>query len=184
MATAQPPAPETPAQQFSIQKIYLRDVSFENPNAPHVYSGTTWEPKMDLGIESSNRKVKEEQYEVVLKVTIEAKIEDKTAYLIEVHQAGIFMARGFDEAGLGPLLGSFCPNILYPYAREAVTSLATNRNRGKRRRPPTPDGCAPRADCRSRCRVMGYGIGDPAGAQRQPNDTLGPRSGRSGATDP
>ncbi|RLA32844.1 MAG: protein-export chaperone SecB [Gammaproteobacteria bacterium] len=126
MATAQPPAPETPAQQFSIQKIYLRDVSFENPNAPHVYSGTTWEPKMDLGIESSNRKVKEEQYEVVLKVTIEAKIEDKTAYLIEVHQAGIFMARGFDEAGLGPLLGSFCPNILYPYAREAVTSLATN----------------------------------------------------------
>jgi len=126
MATAQPPAPETPVQQFSIQKIYLRDVSFENPNAPQVYSGTTWEPKMNLGIESSNRKIKEEQYEVVLKVTVEAKIEDKTAYLIEVHQAGIFMARGFDEAGLKQLLGSFCPNVLYPYAREAVTSLASN----------------------------------------------------------
>jgi preprotein translocase subunit SecB len=122
--TPEAPAPEAPAQQFSIQKIYLRDVSFENPNAPLIYSGTSWEPKMNLGIESSSRKLGEEQYEVVLKVTIEAKIEDKTAYLIEVHQAGLFSARGFDEAALGPLLGSFCPNILYPYAREEVTSLA------------------------------------------------------------
>ncbi len=118
------PATETPAQQFGIQKIYLRDASFENPNSPQIYAGPGWEPKMEMGIESSSRRIAEEQYEVVLKVTIEAKIGDKTAYLIEVQQAGLFAARGFGEAELGPLLGSYCPNILYPYAREEVGSLA------------------------------------------------------------
>lgn len=124
MATEPAPAPETPAQQFSIQKLYLRDVSFENPNSPQVYTGNGWEPKMNMGIESSSRRVGDDQFEVVLKVTVEAKIEDNTAYLIEVHQAGLFLAHGFDEAALGPLLGSFCPNILYPFAREEVSSLA------------------------------------------------------------
>jgi len=124
MATDPAPAPETPAQQFNIQKLYLRDVSFENPNSPQVYSGNSWEPKMNMGIESSSRRVADDQFEVVLKVTVEAKIEDNTAYLIEVHQAGLFVAQGFDEAALGPLLGSFCPNILYPFAREEVSSLA------------------------------------------------------------
>lgn len=124
MATDPAPAPETPAQQFNIQKLYLRDVSFENPNSPQVYTGNSWEPKMNMGIESSSRRVADDQFEVVLKVTVEAKIEDNTAYLIEVHQAGLFVAQGFDEAALGPLLGSFCPNILYPFAREEVSSLA------------------------------------------------------------
>jgi len=124
MATDPAPAPETPAQQFNIQKLYLRDVSFENPNSPQVYAGNSWEPKMNMGIESSSRRVADDQFEVVLKVTVEAKIEDNTAYLIEVHQAGLFVAQGFDEAALGPLLGSFCPNILYPFAREEVSSLA------------------------------------------------------------
>lgn len=124
MATDQPPAAETPTQQFAIQKIYLRDVSFENPNAPKVYAGSTWEPKMNLGIESSSRRLGEAQFEVVLKVTVEARIEESSAYLIEVHQAGVFAASGFSDAELGPLLGSVCPGILYPYAREEVTSLA------------------------------------------------------------
>ena len=124
MAIEPAPAPETPDQQFGIQKLYLRDVSFENPNSPQVYSGTNWEPKMEMGIESSSRRIGEDRFEVVLKVTIEAKVNDTSAYLIEVHQAGMFLARGFDEAALGPLLGSFCPNILYPFAREEVSSLA------------------------------------------------------------
>jgi preprotein translocase subunit SecB len=124
MATDPAPAPETPAQQFNIQKLYLRDVSFENPNSPQVYTGNSWDPKMNMGIESSSRRVGDDQFEVVLKVTVEAKIENNTAYLIEVHQAGLFAAHGFDDAALGPLLGSFCPNILYPFAREEVSSLA------------------------------------------------------------
>lgn len=124
MATDPAPAPETPTQKFTIQKIYLRDVSFENPNAPQVFVGKTWEPKMNLGIESSSRRIGEAQFEVVLKVTVEARVEERSAYLIEVQQAGLFSASGFSDAELGPLLGSFCPNILYPYAREEVTSLA------------------------------------------------------------
>ncbi|MDX1593319.1 MAG: protein-export chaperone SecB [Gammaproteobacteria bacterium] len=119
-----PPPSGTTERQFSIQKVYLRDVSFENPNAPQVFGGKSWEPKMELGIESSTRRVAENQYEVVLKVSVEAKVEEKTAYLIEVHQAGVFHVRGVPEEELGPLLGSFCPNILYPFAREAVSSLA------------------------------------------------------------
>ena len=125
MATDQAPAAEAPTQQFAIQKIYLRDVSFENPNAPKIYASTTWEPKMNLGIESSSRRLGESQFEVVLKVTVEARIEESSAYLIEVHQAGVFAVSGFSDAELGPLLGSICPGILYPYAREEVTSLAT-----------------------------------------------------------
>jgi preprotein translocase subunit SecB len=124
MATEPAPASDATTQQFSIQKLYLRDVSFENPNSPQVFGGSNWEPKMEMGIESSSRRIGEDQFEVVLKVTIEAKINDATAYLIEVHQAGMFLARGFEEASLSHLLGSFCPNILYPYAREEVSSLA------------------------------------------------------------
>ncbi len=124
MATEPAPATDAPAQHFSIQKLYLRDVSFENPNSPQIYGGNSWDPKMEMGIESSSRRIGEEQFEVVLKVTVEAKVNDSTAYLIEVHQAGVFVAHGFDEAALGPLLGSYCPNILYPFAREEVSSLA------------------------------------------------------------
>lgn len=112
-------------RQFAIQKVYLRDVSFENPNSPQVYSGDGWEPKMDLRLESSSRRIGTDQYEVVLKLSIETKSGERTAYLIEVQQAGVFVLRGFPEAELGHVLGSYCPGILFPFAREEIASLAS-----------------------------------------------------------
>jgi preprotein translocase subunit SecB len=120
-----PQAGGTPQQAFSIQKVYLRDVSFEGPNSPAIFAGSSWEPDINLSIGSNHRKVGDEFYEVVLNVTVTTKIGDKTAYLAEVQQAGVFLLRGFAEADLGPMLGSFCPNILFPFAREEVANLVT-----------------------------------------------------------
>jgi preprotein translocase subunit SecB len=114
---------QPPQKQFAIQKVYLRDVSFENPDAPQVYAGDSWEPQLNLGLESSSRRISEGQFEVVLKVTAEAKVNDKTAYLAEVQQAGVIIAQGFADDELGPMLGSYCPNLLFPFAREEIASL-------------------------------------------------------------
>lgn len=109
-------------KQFAIQKLYVKDVSFESPNAPHIFT-EKWEPKVDFQLNSSAHPLQEHLYEVGLTVTITVKLEEKTAYLIEVCQAGIFALVGFGEEELGPMLGIFCLNVLYPYAREAVSDL-------------------------------------------------------------
>ncbi len=109
-------------QQFAIHKIYLKDMSFEAPNAPDIFRGE-WKPKVNLDLQVENRKLDDNTYEVILKTTVTADLDDKTAYLCEVHQAGVFGVQGFDENTLGALLGSYCPATLFPYAREAVSDL-------------------------------------------------------------
>jgi len=111
-------------RQFQIQRIYLKDISFESPNAPVIFTGE-WKPQHDLNINTKIEKVNEEVYEVVLSVTVTTKTGEQTAFIVEVQQAGLVAVKGFPEAELGPLLGAYCPNLLFPYAREAVSDLVT-----------------------------------------------------------
>ena len=109
--------------QFSIQKIYTKDISFETPNSPAIFAQTKWEPEVNVQLNSRATAMENGMHEVMLTVTVTAKVEEQTAYLVEVQQAGIFQVAGFEEGQIGHLLGSFCPNILFPYVREAISDL-------------------------------------------------------------
>ena len=109
-------------QQFQLQKIYLKDTSFETPNSPEVFT-ENWEPDVNVELQSAGKPITDDVHEVVLTVTITAKVGDNTAYLVEVHQAGVFTLTGFNENDRAQMLGSYCPNILFPYAREAISDL-------------------------------------------------------------
>ncbi|WP_111976945.1 protein-export chaperone SecB [Algibacillus agarilyticus] len=119
-------ATENTAPQFNISRIYVRDISFESPNAPGIFTNE-WTPEVNLDLDTKSNKLAEDTYEVILSVTVTAKVGDKTAFLAEVQQAGIFNAVNFSEQALAHCLGSNCPNILFPYAREAIANLV---NRG------------------------------------------------------
>lgn len=110
-------------KQFAIQKLYVKDVSFETPNSPAVFT-QAWEPQVEFNLSSNAVELQENLHEVVLTVTVTVKLGEKTAYLVEVAQAGIFAAQGFVKEEMGPLLGIYCPNVLFPYAREIVSDLA------------------------------------------------------------
>ena len=112
-------------QQFAIQKIYLKDVSFESPNSPQAFTEGDWQPQINVQINSSNHLIAEDTYEVVLEVTVTAKKDENTAFLIEIKQAGIFTIAGFPQENLGGMVGAFCPETLFPYAREAISELIT-----------------------------------------------------------
>lgn len=121
------PKKETPKtaeteQQFNLQKIYMKDTSFETPSSPAIFT-EKWEPEVNIELQSSNTPVMDDVYEVVLSVTVTAKLGEKTAYLVEVHQAGVFTLTGFADNERSHMLGSFCPNILFPYAREAISDI-------------------------------------------------------------
>lgn len=109
-------------KQFAIQKIYVKDLSFETPNSPAVFTGE-WKPEVNLNLNTESRGIAENVYEVVLKLTVTATQGEKTTYLAEVQQAGIFTMAGFSEDEIKPMLGAFCPNTLYPFARETVADL-------------------------------------------------------------
>ncbi|WP_448212662.1 protein-export chaperone SecB [Colwellia sp. MEBiC06753] len=114
------------APQFAIQRVYTKDVSFETPNSPAIFQ-KEWKPEVKLDIDTRSNTVAENTYEVVLAVTVTATVEGQTAFLAEVQQAGIFTIGNVDEAHLAHMIGAFCPNTLFPYARETVASLV---NRG------------------------------------------------------
>jgi preprotein translocase subunit SecB len=116
---------DTPKNQFSIQKLYVKDVSFESPSTPEVFSFKNWEPKIELNLNNTNKKISEGIFEVVLSVTATVKHDEKTAFLVEIHQGGIFQIMGFNEQDTKYILGSQCMNILFPYAREVVSDLTT-----------------------------------------------------------
>ncbi len=114
-------------QEFSIQKIYLKDVSFESPNSPQGFtSGNEWQPQINVQINSSHSSVGDNLFEVVLAVTVTATQDDKTAFLAEVKQAGVFTLSGFADDNIGGMLGAYCPEMLFPYARESISTLITN----------------------------------------------------------
>ena len=107
---------------FSIEKIYLKDLSLEIPGAPQVFSERE-SPKIDVNIHNAARALSPGVYEVVLTATITAKHNDHTAFLVEVQQAGVFQIRNIPEQDMDPVLAIACPNILFPYVREAVSSV-------------------------------------------------------------
>jgi len=109
--------------QFAIQKIYLKDVSLESPNAPTVFTDGEWKPEINVQLNSSHQVMGEDLYEVVLTITITAKQNEKTAFLVEVKQAGLFTLSGFPKANLAGMLGAYCPASLFPFAREAVADF-------------------------------------------------------------
>ena len=111
-------------QKFEIQKIFLRDVSFESPNSPEIFR-QQWKPKTDIQIGAQNTKISDDLFEVTLNVTVTAKQEDKTAFLVELKQSGIFLLQNFPKQQLNQLLGSYCPHTLFPYAREAVSDFVS-----------------------------------------------------------
>lgn len=108
--------------QLAIQKVYVKDISFESPNAPNVFKDK-WEPNVNMELANETSKVDENIYDVTLAVTITVKANDTTVYLVEVKQAGIFLIDGFPEEALEQILATACPNILFPFAREAVADL-------------------------------------------------------------
>ena len=111
-------------QEFGIHSIYLKDVSFESPNAPAIFMEQV-QPQIQMDLNITSNPLAEDVFEVVLSVTITAKAEDKTAFLVELQQAGAFSLKGFDDDTIGPMLGIYCPNLLFPYAREAISNLVT-----------------------------------------------------------
>jgi len=111
-------------QTFKIQRIYLKDVSYESPQSPKVFAtNVDWKPQVSLHLNTESAKLENDLFESVLTVTATVKLGEETAYLTEVKQAGLFLIKGFPEERLGPMLGSFCPNLLFPFAREAIGSL-------------------------------------------------------------
>lgn len=114
----------TPKQQFAIQRLFLKDSSFETPNSPDIFR-QEWKPKLNLDLDNKTTKLDDKNWEVVLTLTVTATVDDKTAFLCEVKQGGIFLIDGFDEEQLKPMLGAYCPTVLFPYAREAVDTLVT-----------------------------------------------------------
>lgn len=115
-----------PEQHFEIQKIYIKDLSLEVPHTPQIYT-QKWEPEVNVQLNSQGRTVDENSglYEVVLSITVAAKNNGENAFVVEIQQAGVFLIHGFAEQDMGPMLGSFSPNILFPYAREAISDLVT-----------------------------------------------------------
>ena len=108
---------------FAAQRIYLKDASYEAPNAPGIFLDE-WEPEVNVEMDNSVTEVDENGvYDVQLKITVTAKTKDKTAYIAEVVQGGIFLIAGFEEKDRQRLTGSVCPDTLYPYAREALANL-------------------------------------------------------------
>ena len=115
---------DTNAKEFGIQKIYIKDVSFETPNSPEIFR-EQWQPDINLQLNNNTKSVEENIHEVILTLTVTAKIGEKTAFLIEVQQAGIFNIKGYSEQEMGAMAGAYCPNILFPYARETISDMVT-----------------------------------------------------------
>ena len=111
-------------KQFAIQKIYTKDISFETPNSPKTFT-QKWEPALDLNLGTHVEPLENSMFEVALNITVTVKLGETTAYLVEVTQAGIFTVAGFSDQEMGPMMGSFCPNILFPYAREVISDLVS-----------------------------------------------------------
>ena len=108
---------------LAISKIYVKDFSFESPQSPAIFKTGEWKPQTNLNLRSTHNAIENDSHEVVLTITIEAKEGDKTIFLVELQQAGIFEISGYTSDELATIVGSFCPNILFPYARESIAAM-------------------------------------------------------------
>ena len=111
-------------REFAMQRVYTKDVSFETPNAPAVFQ-QEWKPETKVNLNTEVQTLGDGVYEVCLTVTVTTQLGEQNAYLAEVKEAGIFTINGFSEQELGPMLGSYCPNQLFPYVREVISDLIT-----------------------------------------------------------
>jgi preprotein translocase subunit SecB len=109
--------------KVELQSVYLKDCSYESPNGPRLPNNQAWEPKFQLNMNTGTEEINAELREVLLTVTLEAKQNDATLYLVEVKQAGVFAISGASEDDFKRIIGSFCPNVLFPYAREVISDL-------------------------------------------------------------
>ena len=110
-------------KQLAINKIYIKDLSFESPQSPAIFTSSDWNPQTNLNLRSTHNALEDDAHEVVLTITIEAKEGDKSLFLVELQQAGIFQIAGYEGDELATIVGSFCPNILFPYARESIATM-------------------------------------------------------------
>jgi preprotein translocase subunit SecB len=120
--TGPAPASDPNAQELMLQNIYVKDASFEAPSGPNIQV-TEWSPQFNLNMNTSGATIAEHMHEVVLTITLEAKVADKVAYLVEVKQGGLFMIRGYSDDEARRVVGAFCPGVLFPYARQAISDL-------------------------------------------------------------
>ncbi len=107
---------------FTVEKIYVKDVSFESPNSPVIFNENV-QPELQLNLNQKVQRLSETAFEVVLGVTLTCKAGDKTAYVAEVEQAGVFGLIGLEPQAIDVLLGTQCPNILFPYVRSTISDL-------------------------------------------------------------
>lgn len=116
---------QQPQGQFGLQRIYVKDLSYETPNAPKAFL-SQWQPEINIELSTqANRLEDGKNFEVVLALTVTVKNDNAVAFLVEVKQAGIFTIDGVPEAQMGHLLGAYCPNVLFPFARETVADLVS-----------------------------------------------------------
>ncbi len=115
-------ADAAPKQQFVTQRIYIKDVSFESPASPQIFQ-SNWQPAVNVDLNTKTNRIDDSNVEVILSITITAKQNDETAFICEVHQAGVFLISGVEGENLRRILGTVCPNILFPYARETIDNL-------------------------------------------------------------
>lgn len=114
------------AGQFSLQKIYVKDLSFEAPNAPDVFiddDADQVEPQIQLNLKNSHSSLSEDNVEIVLHASIHATQKDRTLFMVEIDQAGIFLIKGYGDEERNTLIGTYCPSTLFPYLRETISSL-------------------------------------------------------------
>ena len=110
---------------FTVEKLYVKDLSFEAPGAPQIF-GEAGQPQLQLNLAQKVQRLADNAFEVVLGVTLTCTVNEKAAYVAEVQQAGVFGLSGFDERGIDVMLGTHCPNVLFPYARQAVGELVSS----------------------------------------------------------
>ncbi len=107
---------------FEIQRVYVKDLSFEAPNTPHTFV-EEWKPEVQLNLETKSNRIQDNVHEVVLSVTANVMTNKKPAFIVEVHLAGVFLMSSIPQDQMRQMLGSFCPNILFPYAREVISDI-------------------------------------------------------------
>lgn len=109
--------------EFTIQRIYLKDMSFESPQSPKIFMKQEWKPDVNIELSVKNEQIDDTTFEVVLLLTITLSYEKQTVFICEVKQAGVFTISGAQPVQLDHLLGSYCPNIIFPYAREVISDM-------------------------------------------------------------
>ena len=112
-----------PERQLVLQKIYIKDFSFESPKSPEIFTSNV-NAETQLNLRSGHRQVDDQHIEVTLTLTVKSQALDTTVFLIELVQAGVFQITGYSQEELAALIGSFCPGTLYPFAREAIADIA------------------------------------------------------------